>query len=63
MIRVVAILVVLGLVLLVVGWALRWLVKNRVRIMMHRAPTGREIFWISAALQALWTLLRLLFRR
>jgi hypothetical protein len=62
-IRVVFILVVVGLILLGVWWALNWLAKNRVRITMHRPPTGREIFWISMALQALRTLLRLLLRR
>ncbi len=63
MIRVVIVLVLLGLILLGVSWAFRWLVQNRVRIMMHRAPTGREIIWISMALQVLRSLRRLLLRR
>ncbi len=62
MIRVVIVLVLLGLILLGVGWTLRWFVQNRVRITMHRAPTGREVLWISLALQALRSLLRLLLR-
>jgi hypothetical protein len=62
MIRVVIVLVLLGLILLGAGWAFRWLVQNRVRITMHRAPTGREVLWISLVLQALRSLLRLLFR-
>ncbi len=63
MIRVVIVLVLLGLILLGVGWAFRWLVQNRVRITMDRAPTGREVLWISLALQALRSLVRLLLRR
>ena len=63
MIRVVIVLVLLGLILLGVSWAFRWLVQNRVRITMHRAPTGREIIWISMALQVLRSLRRLLLRR
>jgi len=62
MIRVVIVLVLLGLILLGIGWAFRWLVQNRVRITMDRAPTGREVLWISLALQALRSLVRLLFR-
>jgi hypothetical protein len=63
MIRVAIILVLLGLILLGAVWAFRWLVQNRVRITLHRAPTGREIIWISTALQILRFLLRLLLRR
>ncbi|MCI0527551.1 MAG: hypothetical protein L0Y56_08930 [Nitrospira sp.] len=63
MMRVIIVLVLLGLILLGVSWAFRWLVQNRVRIRMHRSPTGREIIWISMALQVLRSLLRLLLRR
>jgi len=63
MIRIIIVLVLAGLILLAVGWAFRWLVNNRVRITMYRAPTGREIIWISMALQLFRTLLRVLLRR
>ncbi|MGH7273117.1 MAG: hypothetical protein ACREIQ_01495 [Nitrospiria bacterium] len=63
MIRLIIILVVLGVLLLGVAGAFRWLGKNRVRVTIHRAPTGREILFISMALQALKTLIRLLLRR
>ena len=63
MIRVIFVLVVLGVILLGVAGAFRWLAKNKVRITMHRAPTGREMLFISMVLQGLKTLLRLLLRR
>ncbi len=63
MMRVIIVLVLLGLILLGVSWAFKWLVQNRVRIRMHRSPTGREIIWISMALQVLRSLFRLLLRR
>ena len=55
--------VVLGVILFGVAWVFRWLVKNKARITMHRAPTGREMLFISMALQVLRTLIRLLLRR
>jgi hypothetical protein len=62
MIRVAIILFFLALILLGIVWIFRWLTQKRVRITMHRAPTGREMLWISVALQMLRSLLRLLFR-
>ena len=63
MIRVIFVLVVLGVILFGVAGAFRWLAKNKVRITLHRTPTGREMFFISMVLQVLKTLLRLLLRR
>ena len=63
MIRVIFVLVVLCVILFGVAGAFRWLVKNKVRITLHRAPTGREMLFVSMALQVLKTLLRLLLRR
>jgi len=62
-IRTISVLVVLGVILFGVAWVFRWLVKNKARITMHRAPTGREMLFISMALQVLRTLIRLLLRR
>ena len=63
MVRLLLFVGVLGLILLAIRWGLRWLVKNRVRITIHRLPTDKEVVFLTVAMQVVRTLIRLFLRR
>ena len=59
----VRVLLFVGLLLLAISWGIRWLVKNRVRITIHRPPSDKEIVFFTVAMQVVRTLIRILLRR
>lgn len=63
MIRIVLVLLLTGLAVSGVLWAFQWVRRRRVRVTIHRPPTPREAFVLSALLRALRVFLGLLFRR
>jgi hypothetical protein len=61
--RVLLVLGVACLVLFMVWWGIRWLVRNQVRITIRRAPTDKELMFLAVAVQMLKTLVRFFLRR